>query len=211
MYEKLTREAQQKALARWRDPIPIPIGAVAPYRIPKKNSPLSRYEFLVGQRRTGIGIGNFQIHHGGVTKVTDSTVQAGAEGELTEETGYEVWGKSNAVGVIGPALYRSTMKKIGCSMEILIGSQPANPLHPFIINLFTADLTEKKPTRPKDDEVEVVGWMTLEEILKRWEGSESFNYPEVLYLTVCHLIETNPPAQFFAQSRYGVSIDKIPK
>lgn len=170
---------------KWKDPLVDAV--VATFCVRTRSSPISRSildrtEWLVTKRVKGAEKGQFQAHHGGFLKVTDSDIWTGACREVVEETGYQV-SPANLIYLtsVGPAIFRSELTCKNSELILNISSVEAEPTVGFACPLFLTDVSSLLPEQETDGEVEVHSWMTAREIIEAY-GSKGdrqyslFNY-----------------------------------
>ena len=201
MFEDFTRAQQLELTKNWQDPNAYTVTAVVLYRRPTNwNKSILNLEFLITKRLKGAAKGYLQSHHGGHAKPTDQDMIAAAIREVRSETGYQFSsGQLQLAAIIGPELYRSTLKVDSENfLELTILDIQAEPTAPFVATTFIADATHKTRHEDTDGEVRHVGWMSLQEIIHEHGQSMKFNYFNILVAAIkefCHLGKIFPPSQ----------------
>jgi 8-oxo-dGTP pyrophosphatase MutT (NUDIX family) len=179
MFEEFTKAQQDELTRNWQNPVAHTVVATILYRL---NPSLMDWEFLITRRLKGAAKGHLQVHHGGFTQVTDKDQVAAAIREVREETGYCLKRHELAFfSLMGPEHYRSTMSFWEGYLKLTILDVPAEPTAPFVITLFSADVTGKEKESIPDGEVEEVGWPTLKQVIEQYGQSPTFNYFSFLF------------------------------
>src|SRR3989344_8410028 len=204
VYESLTREEQLKTTAKWTRPNVFPTAVAFPYqKMPRDFGSILKTELFLGKRLTGSGLGHYQCHHGGILDPKDVNPISAAQRELLEETGFDRPEHAfEPLGIVGPEFYRGTMSIEGRSIVLTVGNEPANPKHPYLFNVFAVDVSGFSNVDTPDEEVELLGWITIEKLIEKYGQSLTFNYWTLVFMFLRQCIRT-PTASLYPTFHAG--------